>query len=261
MPSFLKILLTSFLCFFLYNAFAQSYPYTPPIIAPKPLLTSEDYLLADYLSVVDRSINKTEKFKSDQFFNGYMVFHSGKTSPVVKMNYNRYLGRMEMIDKKGDTVSVTEAFSVKYIMTENGVYFNYPLKGYFEIIAGLHHPVKLILQESLNLIHHFEAGGPTYNTRKLYSTTIVIKTLNGKYIKERVLFERKKHYYLMARNEKFYKANISGFIKAFPQHEKEIRKYIRVQVLRHLRIPLRKEEDLKKLLDHCLQMNREKYYK
>jgi hypothetical protein len=75
-----------------------------------------------------------------------LVFASGKKSGIYKVKFNHFLRVMLFIDRKGDTLMFEESPMMKYLVTDNKVFYHHISNGFYEVLAGQNSPVMLVCQ-------------------------------------------------------------------------------------------------------------------
>jgi hypothetical protein len=203
----------------------------------------------DYLNRLNSFIPDEHKYDTDTFTDGYLVFASGKKSGVYKVKYNHFLRIMLFIDRKGDTLMFEESPMMKYVVTEKKVFFHHISNGFYEVLAGQNSPV--VLGSQCNYVVSQREAVTSSAHRDLVSTpehfSILYVSHDPSMPKEEILFTKKKELALIDQQDRIYKPNKIGFIKAFPRKEDEIKKFIRTESVKFNR-----EDDLKKLLNYCI---------
>jgi len=240
-----------------YQAIAQSINTNAPTYRsipsdPSSTLLSQSFSPPRYLSggeymaALDKIIPAGEKHNTPEFIRGYLLYTSGKQSPFIRLNYNRFYNEIQFIDEKGDTLLLAYPESVKYVITDKEIFYRHVIRGYFRVLEEKNVPVKLMDQQHLKLIKRQTAveKTPNFSDDKLFSVTFIPK--NPQYPNEKVVFSKKRTLYLMDKYERFFNANKSGFLKAFPNHREKIKDYIKTESIK-----FSSEEDLRKLLEFC----------
>ena len=81
-------------------------------------------------------IPSKEKYHYVDFRDGNVFYASHKESSSIKLNYNLYLQKIEMINEKGDTVFLPNFEIIKYILLDKDLYYHDVKKGYFELLGN-----------------------------------------------------------------------------------------------------------------------------
>src|SRR6476620_2051112 len=98
-----------------------------------------------------------ERYRYGEFRQGKLSFANGSSS-VAKFNYNILLGEMQFIDQKGDTLSLTDDYSIQVVaIGQELFYYDYP-KNYLEMIAD-YSIVKLAAKKTLTLLESEKKAG------------------------------------------------------------------------------------------------------
>lgn len=191
-------------------------------------------------------------YKNAAFING-TVFLKDKTIASALMNYNIYLGELQFIDPKADTLSIATPEIIDSVMLNETLYFY--LKGYLQVIRNYGYiklasrtkiefrPVKLGAYGSqatnvgVESYGHIGNAGPYLNSKEF--------TAN-----QDLLVIRETSYSLLYKNVKEVTAKRSGFLGAFPKIEKAVATYMEAN-----NIDFKKKDDLIKLLTYCVENN------
>lgn len=205
----------------------------------------------DYIMHLNKFIPAKHKYATDDFVNAYLVYSSGKRSPLMKLNHNYFLRTMQYIDYKGDTLFLQNMPNIKYVVTEKNVFYCHMTEGYFEVIGGKEYPVKLCTQRDYIVSNRQAITDNVYrdliSTDKMFS--IVHVPLDFHRPKEEILFTKKRSVVLIDKQERILKPTKIGFIKAFPEQEDEIKRFVKSESIRFQKI-----EDLEKLLNYCISI-------
>jgi hypothetical protein len=191
-------------------------------------------------------------YKNAAFING-TVYLKDKSVATAAMNYNIYIGDIQFIDPKGETLSIANPEVIDSVVLGENLYFF--KKGYLEVIKNYgtiklaartkieFRPVKLGAYGSqatnvgMESYGHIGNAGPYLNSKEF--------TAN-----QDLQVIRETSYLLLYKNVKEAAAKRSGFLDAFPKIEKIVTAYIQSQ-----NIDFKKKEDLIKLLAFCVEKN------
>jgi hypothetical protein len=186
-------------------------------------------------------ISISEVFKYPSFVVGTVIFKDGR-NVRSRLNYNSLIGQIQFIDLKGDTLSLAEEETVRYIIIDRDS-FCYD-KGYIELItdeSSVRLGKKVFFKE-------FEQKPGSYG---LSSGTTAAVSLSS--ILEKRAFElntdqelvliKSVEYFIGNKNE-FLLANKKNVVKLFPKHKKPIETYFDANV-----ISFNEEKDVLKLAE------------
>ncbi|HEX6892134.1 MAG TPA: hypothetical protein VF141_15610 [Chryseolinea sp.] len=141
----------------------------------------------------------------------------------IRLNYNLYLGQMQMITNSGDTSHVKKLKDLKYIsMGDHLFYHDYKI-GYIEIIHKS--PVALGV---LNI---------------MITADVDERTTTLKYDR---YYMKKAYYYFFDKDNQPSKATKASILRLYPDQRKNIKAY-----LDENRIDFENQHDLIKLLTYC----------
>lgn len=163
-----------------------------------------------------------------QFQTGTLEYNNGfQVEGSWLMNYNRYFESMDMISDTGDTLSVKRTPELKFVNLQGRLFIhNYNL-GFIEVLTKA--PVALgvkYIMGTAGLQSNFDRRGYT----DIYDRYYVKAPL----------------YFFIGHNNNLYKANQTSILRFYPEHDVEIREYIKAE-----RINFYVEGDLKRLLAFC----------
>ena len=185
-----------------------------------------------------------EIFRYPNFKDGKVYFLDGGLS-AGKLNYSFISEAMQFISAAGDTLSLADEPTIKYITIENDTfYFD---KGYLESLINAGN-VKLAIKQKIKFkdthkIGAFGTASPTVRTEN--EKTYMGDTRYNLIIAEDLIFVKEKEYYLNVRFRDFVIVNKKNLIKLFPKQKDNIESF-----LKENNINLRVENDLKKLIQY-----------
>ena len=187
-----------------------------------------------------------EIYRYPNFKDGKVYFLEGGLS-AGKLNYSFIAEAMQFISPTGDTLSLADEATIKYITIENDTF--YYDKGYLEglINAGT---VKLAIKQKIKFKDKYKIGAfgtasPTVRTEN--EKNYMGDNRYNLIIAEDLIFVKEKEYYLNVRFRDFVLINKKNLIKLFPKQKDNIESY-----LKENNINLRIENDLKKLMQYLV---------
>ena len=181
------------------------------------------------------------------FTAGIAWFRNG-TSSTQRFNYNFLLDEMHFIDAGGDTLAIAEPTLIKSVIIDSMVF--YYDKGYVREIfkAGIYNLV--IKQEMVQVADKTRGAYDAASGASSIKTYGTINNNNSQVyqlqVKKDVLFKGVISYYISNGFNPFLKATRKNFHILF--EKKDMTKYIKEH-----KINFNKEEDLKALLQFCVQ--------
>lgn len=209
----------------------------------------------DYIMHLNKFIPAKHKYATDDFVNAYLVYSSGKRSPLIKLNHNYFLRTMQYIDYKGDTLFLQDMPNIKYVVTEKNVFYYHMTEGYFEVLDGKDSPIKLCAQRDYIVSNRQAVTDNAYrelvSTEKMFS--ILHIPLDFHRPKEEILFTKKWSVVIIDKHDRIFKPSKIGFIKALPQIEDEIKQFVKSESIKFQKI-----EDLQKLVNYCNNLSEQK---
>src|SRR5215203_2555696 len=187
-----------------------------------------------------------EIYRYPNFKEGKVYFLDGGLS-AGRLNYSFMSEAMQFIGPTGDTLSLSDEPTIKYVTIEKDTF--YYDKGYLEglINAGT---VKLAVKQKIKFkdthkIGAFGTASPTVRTEN--EKTYMGDNRYNLVIAEDLIFVKEKEYYLNVRFRDFVLINKKNLIKLFPNQKDNIESF-----LKENNINLRVENDLKKLMQYLV---------
>jgi hypothetical protein len=208
----------------------------------------------DYQRRVNTFIPDEYKFQNSSFLNGYLFYSSGKRSPVMKMNYNTFLRAMYYIDHSRDTLQLFPTPDLKYIVTEQQLYYHDVLSGIYEVCAGRKEPVKLGKQKVFYQSEvHPMIGQKSYSENYSTDGALYIEYIphDPKEAKQKILFLKEDRFVLIDETDYLELASKKGFFTMFSHFQDELKAFLKQQSKEHHSIDFHKEADLARFLAYC----------
>ena len=191
--------------------------------------------------VVD-AIPKDEKYSYPEFIMGNVYFKNGQSYPA-KLNYNSLFQEMQFIDRKGDTLSLADAATIKQIVINTDTFF-YD-KGYIKLVTD-YGKIKLAGKEFIAFTDRQKLGGyggeisARIDTYKSIQDGTTFKELVAREI---LTFVKKTVFYLGNEFNHFKEANKKNLLDFYPSRSKEIKSY-----LKENKVNFSNEDDMKKMI-------------
>lgn len=203
-------------------------------------------------SDLSKSLPVKDRYLYPQFRDGTVTFFNGTTANA-KLNYNLMLGEIQFVGVARDTLSLANEQTIKQIQIGEQVFYYDVTNGYVASLAT-YAPVQLVAKTMFRVgaVEKMAGMGKSSGTSSIKE----VNTLStGNSSMQRlasqgdVVLSKERIYFLMDANNRFYKANKSGFLKLFSKNKKAIESYLEEQ-----KIDFQNVEDLKKALAHCVQL-------
>jgi hypothetical protein len=188
------------------------------------------------------AIPKDEKYSYPEFIMGTVYFKNGEHYPG-KLNYNSLFQEMQFIDRKGDTLSLADAATIKRIVINTDTF--YYDQGYVKLVAD-YSKIKLAGKDFIAFANKQKLGGfgeessASIDTYKSVQFGTTVKELVAKEI---LTFVKRTVFYLGDEFNHFTQANRKNFSDFYPSKSKEIKNY-----LKENKVNFSNEDDLKKMI-------------
>jgi hypothetical protein len=188
-------------------------------------------------------------YRYPKFTQGQVYFKDG-TRSTAHFNYNLFLGEMQYLDAKGDTLSIANEKDINYVAVATDTF--YLNKGVFEV-AGDYAYVKLAVKQTLRYTDNEKIGayGIPSSSASISSMSIVDNNQRSYKLRanENSVYAKEKFYYLIVKaNNQALPATKQNVLKSFSRSRDKIEDYISAN-----EINFKSEADLKKLLEFCTQ--------
>jgi hypothetical protein len=188
-------------------------------------------------------------YQYPSFKQGSVLFLDGRTS-TAKLNYNYLNGEMDFISPSGDTLSLADGETIKFITIDRDTF--YFEQGYVQLVAA-YKTKKLAVKQQLALATTKKLGAydqPTHSGAVTYGSYSDGTAIRKLVVKEDVELVLRSTYYVGDRQE-FYLANKKNILNLYPKKERELSAF-----LNEHKIKFSKEEDLKKLFTYLNELDR-----
>ncbi|MBK5271415.1 MAG: hypothetical protein JJE22_10415 [Bacteroidia bacterium] len=163
-----------------------------------------------------------------------------KDSAVGRLNYNMLMGKMQFIDKRGDTLVLSEDNPIRLVAIDTNIFYCNSGEC-VELIAGLP-PAELAISNHLKLADEQKIGAYGLPT----STHTIDNNSSFKagddyrlQLNKDLVFTKETRYYLIDASKNFIAANKKNLQKLFPKQKDIIETY-----LRDNQVDFKKESDL-----------------
>ena len=164
------------------------------------------------------------------------------------MNVNLFLGEMQFLDAKGDTLSIANEDDISYIAVGTDSF--YVRKGVFET-AGDYAYLKLASKQIIRMVDNEKVGayGIASSSASISSMSVIdqhskVYSLGAN---ENYVYLKEKTYYLIVKaNNQVLPATKQNVLKSYSRNRDRIEDFISAN-----EIDFKNEADLKKLLAYC----------
>jgi hypothetical protein len=177
------------------------------------------------------------------FNKGIISFKDGKMSQA-NFNYNMLNGEMQFIDAKGDTLSLANEFTIKYVtIAEDSFFYG---DGYLRLIAE-NESAKIAKKQVIKVIDKQKIGAydqPSSAGAVTSYSSISNELRNYKLnTRQDVLLAKQTSFYIGDKYNNFFKATKKNVLKNFPKKQQELNEHFK-----NNNVNFDKEEDLTKLI-------------
>ncbi|HMG92594.1 MAG TPA: hypothetical protein VK589_21200 [Chryseolinea sp.] len=180
-------------------------------------------------TLVDKVSWRDSVYRFPTFQYGRITLATGfSPEEKVRLNYNLYLGHMQMITGNGDTSHVKQLKDVKFISIGDHLFVNDYKIGYIEVIHN-----SSVALGILNI---------------MITADVDARTTTSRYDR---YYMKKEYYYFFDKDNKPSKATRATIQKLFPDQQQNIKAY-----LGENRIDFESRQDLIKLLTFCDELSK-----
>ncbi len=178
-----------------------------------------------------------------KFILGTVVFRDGKESQA-NFNFNMLNGEMQFVDPKGDTLSIANELTIKYISVAlDSFFYN---EGYLQLVSG-NNAAKLARKQLIKVVDKQKIGAydqpsSAGSITSYSSISNDLRTIQLN-IKQDVIMAKQTTFYIGDKYNNFLRASKKNLLKAFSKKETVLNNY-----LKENNVDFNKEEDLTKLI-------------
>ena len=190
-------------------------------------------------------------FLDPQFITGNVFFSDGtKTSSI--MNYNSLADQLLFIDRKGDTLALTDEKTVKFInINKDTFYYD---DGYIRLVAS-NSVVKLAEKHIWELadirkIGSHDRPSTTFDVTSYRTLTDKFGKTHDLLLNEDLLLRKKTSYYFGDKYNHFTLAGKKNLMELFPKEQNILANYLKKN-----KVNFGKKDDLEKLLNNTRKSN------
>lgn len=200
-----------------------------------------------------KSISAKDRYQFSDFLYGKLYYTNGKFAQA-RLNYDYLMGEVMYIDPKGDTLLIADNNMVSHAEIGKSIFHADPGNGYMEIIEK---SGNIMLAKKIQ----YKVGGAekkgAYNSKNdqgtISNATNYTDPNTGLStvlpVNNTVLLKPVNFYYLIDANNRSYKPDKKSLMKIFSKNKEAVEKY-----LNHEIIDFNKEEDLKKAIRYCSEL-------
>ncbi len=196
---------------------------------------------------ISKVIPMGEMCRYDHYQEGHLFFPSGKSSSLMRLNYNFLFDEMMFIDKKGDTLFVNNENVFLYAEIGKDIFHHDTSKGFFEILAG-NDTIKLLRKQSFLFTQRDVTGSNGYGDVSSSASVVALRkvpgTTAGMTKNQDVTYTKSVAFFFMDSEKKIVKANKSSLMKLLPEKKTDLQGY-----LKNKKTDFDKENDLLLLME------------
>jgi hypothetical protein len=186
-----------------------------------------------------------QMYRFPQFTSG-KVYFMNKDSATGRLNYNLLMEKMQFIDKRGDTLVLSDDNPIKLVAIDTNIFYCNS-EGCVELIAGLP-SAELAVSNHLKLYDEQKIGAyglptstQTIENKNSFKTNSDYTLL----LNRDLVFTKETHYYLIDSNRHFITVNKKNLQKLLPGQKGVIENY-----LKENQVDFKNEFDLKNFFSY-----------
>jgi len=186
-----------------------------------------------------------QMYRFPQFTYG-KVYFMNKDSAVGRLNYNMLMGKMQFIDKRGDTLVLSDNNPIRLVAIDTNIFYCNSGEC-VELIAGLPSG-ELAVSNHLKLADEQKIGAyglPTSTHTIENNSSFKAGDDYSLQLSRDIVFTKETRYYLVDTNKNFIAANKKNFQKLFPKQKNIIENF-----LKENQVDFKKESDLEILFSY-----------
>ena len=186
-----------------------------------------------------------QMYRFPQFTYG-KVYSMNEDSANGRLNYNMLMGKMQFIDKRGDTLVLSDDNLIRLVAIDTNIFY-YNSGECVELIAGWP-SAELVVSHQLKLSDEQKIGayGLPTSTQSIENKNS-FKTNNDYRLQlnRDLFFTKETRYYLVAAGKHFIITNKKNLLKLFPKQNAMIENYLQKN-----KADFKNEIDLKNLINY-----------
>lgn len=170
------------------------------------------------------------------------VYFMNNDSATGKLNYNMLMGKMQFIDRKGDTLVLADNNPIRLVAIDTSLFYCNS-GGCVELLAGFP-PAELAVGYHLKFADEQRIGayGLPTSTQTVENTSSFVETNYKLLLNKDLIFIKETQYYLIDGDKHLTTANKKNIQKLFPKQRDRIEDYIKQK-----QIDFKNESELKDL--------------
>jgi hypothetical protein len=188
-------------------------------------------------------ISWEDKFTYPDFIAG-TVYLRNETYFPAPLNYNSLYGEMQFIDSRGDTLSLADESTIKWIVIKTDTfYYN---KGYLKLVKD-YGEIKLAMKQIFSFVNRQKIGGfgeISSASIDTYNTVSGSSYFKGLITKDMVTIAKNTVYYIGDSFNNFKELNKKNLLELYAKRETTVQAY-----LRQHKIDFTDESEIRKMLD------------
>lgn len=214
------------------------------MISDRCLFAQNDNTTVKAGEKMNDAISAKVKFRYPEFVSGNVSFKDG-TNSQAPLDFNLLNEEMQFINAKGDTLSLDNEATIKYITINNDTF--YYSKGYLELLAA-NFFVKLAKKQRLKIGDVRKIGG--YDQASPVSAITSYSSINnGSQVtnltqRADILLSKETTYFIGDNYNHFLPANKKNIMKVFGKKEAVVDKFLEENTIKY-----NNPDDLKRLID------------
>lgn len=185
-------------------------------------------------------------YRFPAFTDGLVTFRNSARA-TGKMNYNVYLGLIQFINSKGDTLAISNPETIDSAAVNNKIF--YYRDGYCQEVEDYGN-FKLVMKQQVRFtpVKLGALGLPANGTgAQTYESMSTPQVVNSKLsFNEDIIVVKKTIYLLFYKKYLQESATVKGFINLFPAFKERIQAFVKDN-----KINFSKQDDLKKIAAFC----------
>jgi len=187
-----------------------------------------------------------QMYRFPKFTNG-KVYFINKDSAVGKLNYNLMMGKMQFIDKSGDTLVLSDNNPIRLVVIDTVIFYCNSGEC-VELLAG-YPPAELAVGYRLKFTDEQKIGafGLPTSTQTIDNKNALIDNNYQLLLNKDLIFTKETSYHFIDQSRNFLPANKKTLFKLFPKQKIFIEDY-----LQKTTVDFKNESDLKILFSYLV---------
>ena len=167
-----------------------------------------------------------QMYRFPQFMYG-KVYFMNSDSAKGKLNYNMLIKKMQFIDKRGDTLVLSDNNPIRLVVIDT-IIFYCNSEECVELLAG-YPPAELAASYKLKLADEQKIGayGLSSSTQTIENTSSFVENNYKLLVGKDLVFAKDTRYYFIDANKHFIVANKKNLLKLLPGQKTKIENYLK----------------------------------